>query len=544
MRKKGIAIGVDDFKNVIDENCYFFDKSKFIEDILKDNSGIKLFTRPRRFGKTLTMSMVKYFFDVKNGEENRKLFDNLYISNTEYMKEQGQYPVVFLSFKDVRGSSWEEMKIGIVQIISNLYSEYKGLFNDFDDYELEKFENIRREKLPVENLKDSLRYMIYLLEEKYNKKVILLIDEYDTPLIDAHINKYYEEARSFFSTFYGAALKGNKNLKFGMITGIIRAVNSGIFSELNNLSVYTILDSDYSDSFGFTEDEVIKSMEYYGYTHKVDEVRKMYDGYKIGDSLVYNPWSITNYLKRGELVPYWVRTSGNNLIINSLKVSDKEMIEELEKLFKGESVEKSILLLSDLNMLLNKEDAWELMLFSGYLTVSKKIDKRVYELKIPNEEVREFFRESFIKKVYGDGVDIRHLVNYLLDKNIKKFEEKLQSILIKNTSFYDTQNENFYHAFVLGLMIYLNNRYIVKSNKESGFGRYDVVLEAVNKTDVSVILEFKSVDSISKLENGALEGLKQIKEKKYDEDLKLKNIDNIIYLSIAFYGKNIKIEYE
>ncbi|CAM3545275.1 AAA family ATPase [Pseudostreptobacillus hongkongensis] len=541
MELKGIGAGVSDFKKIISSDIYYFDKTRFIEDILKDKSDIKLFTRPRRFGKTLTMSMIKYFFDVKDSKNNRNLFKDLYIEKSKYFEKQGQHPVLYLTLKDLKSTNWEGMLNQIRILISRIFKENKKEL-ELEGIDKIDFESLEYRTSDIEILKNSLKFIIDLIYQKYNKKVILLIDEYDNPLVEAYTHEYYEEAKNFFSSFYGLALKDNIYLEQGIITGIIKAVNTGIFSELNNLKVYTILNDKYGDSFGFTESEVIESMNYYGYTHKIDDVRNMYDGYKIGNSLVYNPWSIINFLQEGELKPYWVRTSGNKLISDVLEATDKETLEKLEKLFKGESILESISETSDLSKLLSDKDLWELMLFSGYLTVDKNVEESIYELKIPNEEVRKFFSSSFIENTYGDGKDLMLLFRYLNNDEIDKFEELLQSIIMNNTSFNDTKEELFYQGLMIGLFAYLRERYYIHSNTESGQGRYDATLEPKNIQDRAYIYEFKKTKDKEKLEKEAQDAIEQIIDKKYDAKLIEKGIKDIKYVAIAFSGKDIRVK--
>lgn len=376
--KKGIGIGVEDFSEVIKENCYYIDKTKWIGEILEDKSKIKLFTRPRRFGKTLNMSMLKYFFNVENKEENRKLFNGLDVEKSEYMSEQGQYPVIFISLKSIKAKTWEEAIQEIRLLVLELFSE----------------------------LKNALLFLTRILFQKYKKEVILLIDEYDSPLISAYEHHYYSDAIAFFKVFYGEALKTNQYLKMGVMTGIIRVIKAGIFSDLNNLNVYSILENEYSEFFGFNQDEVEETLEYFDVKYELFDVKAWYDGYKFGDSDVYNPWSILKFLKSKKIGSHWIDTSGNFLINQILKNTDSEIMETLEALFNGETVEENIGGNSDLSSLLGQEEIWELLLFSGYLTINEKIGEDyedVYSLRLPNREVREFFRKKFIDVNFGES---------------------------------------------------------------------------------------------------------------------------------------------
>ena len=543
---KRLAIGVSDFKHLIEEDFYYFDKTKFIEEIIKDGSQVKLFARPRRFGKTLNMSMLKYFFDIENKEENKKIFKDLYIEKTDAFKEQGQYPVIFLSLKDLKALTWEQMEKAIKSAISRLFSEYKYLLNDLDKFDTLTFENILLKNTELEDLKEALKFLTKILYEKYNKKVVVLIDEYDSPLVSAYINGYYEKAKDFFKTFYSSVLKDNSYLQMGVLTGIIRVIKAGIFSDLNNLSTYTILSDVYTDSYGLTEEEVEKSLKDYGIEQEISNVKDWYDGYKFGDSEVYNPWSILNFLDFKELRAYWVDTSGNDLIKDVLKNITKNTIEALERLFNGEGLKQNISGTSDLSKLLSEDELWELMLFSGYLTVEEKIDQKNYVLRLPNKEIKELFRDTFLEKYFGRGSKLLYLMEALTENRIDEYEERLQEILLTSVSYNDTKkgNEAFYHGLIMGMGLYLEGEYITKSNIESGLGRYDFVIEPKNKAKRAYIMEFKATDNIEKLEEVSKEALRQIEDKKYDISLKQNGIKDITYMGIAFCGKEIKIEYK
>ena len=544
--KKGIGIGIEDFSEVIKENCYYIDKTKWIGEILEDKSKIKLFTRPRRFGKTLNMSMLKYFFDIENKEENRKLFNGLDVEKSEYMSEQGQYPVIFISLKSIKAKTWEEAIQEIRLLVLELFSEYKYLLEDLDEYDLPRFKKYLLGNADFSELKNALLFLTRILFQKYKKEVILLIDEYDSPLISAYEHHYYSDAIAFFKVFYGEALKTNQYLKMGVMTGIIRVIKAGIFSDLNNLRVYSILNRQYPDFFGFNGEEVEKSLKDFDIEYKLSDVKLWYNGYKFGNSEVYNPWSILNFLKDGKLAPYWIDTSGNFLINQILKNTDSEIMETLEALFNGETVEENISGNSDLSSLLGQEEIWELLLFSGYLTIDEKIGEDyedVYSLRLPNREVREFFRKKFIDVNFGESM-FRKAMEGLKNLKFNIFQKYLQNILLKSTSFMDTKNEDFYHGLVLGMMFYLDNHYYVKSNEESGLGRYDVIAEPKNKNNRGFILEFKIIDNEKDLEKTSQKAIEQIIEKKYDTTLKERGIKDITFVGIAFFGKLVKICYK
>ncbi|MCG6837533.1 ATP-binding protein (plasmid) [Fusobacterium vincentii] len=543
---KRIGIGLSDFKELIEEDFYYFDKTKFIDEIVKDGAKVKLFTRPRRFGKTLNMSMLKYFFDVEKKEENGKLFKDLYIEKTESFKEQGQYPVIFLSLKDLKAATWEIMEKDIKSTVASLFLEYEDLYYELGEFDKPLFKKIATKEMDIENLKEALKVLVKILYKKYNKKVVILIDEYDSPLVSAYINGYYGKAKDFFKTFYSTVLKDNNYLQMGVLTGIIRVIKAGIFSDLNNLRTYTILSDDYTDSYGLTEEEVEKSLNDYGIGQEISKVKDWYDGYKFGDSEVYNPWSILNFLQDKELRAYWVDTSGNDLINNVLKMKNKNIITALERLFNGEGLRQNLSGTSDLSKILSNDEIWELLLFSGYLTIEEKIDQDNYILRLPNKEVKSLFRKTFIETYIARGSKLSFLMESLVENKIEDYEENLQEILLTSVSYNDTKkgNEAFYHGLIMGMGLYLEGEYITKSNIESGLGRYDFLIEPKNKSKRAFIMEFKSTDSVEKLEEVSKEALEQIENKKYNISLKQKGIKEITYIGIAFCGKQIKISYK
>ncbi|WDD89538.1 AAA family ATPase [Fusobacterium nucleatum] len=540
---KKIPIGVDDFKKLIENNAYYIDKTKFIADILDDAAEVKLFTRPRRFGKTLNMSTLKYFFDIQNANENRKLFNGLDIEKSEYFSEQGKYPVIFISMKGIKATTWEETKKDIALLVLDLFSNFRYLLDDLNDFDLPRFKKYLLSDIDISELKNSLTFLTKILYQKYEKEVILLIDEYDNPLITAHKYDFYDEALSFFKVFYGEALKTNPYLKMGVMTGIIRVIKAGIFSDLNNLKVYSILNEQYSDFFGFTQSEVKKALKDFNIEYELPDVRSWYDGYKFGNSDVYNPWSILNFLTDKKLIPYWIDTSDNYLINKTLKNASSDTMEALQKLFSGESVEENISGNSDLSILFDEEEIWELFLFSGYLTIDEKIGEdyeNVYALRLPNREVKEFFKQKFIDMNFGESL-FRNTMEALKKNNIDNFEKYLQNIILKSASYYDGKNEDFYHGLILGMTLYLDRDYYVNSNRESGLGRYDVIIEPKNKNNRGYILEFKVVKDEKDLEKSSKEAIEQIIDKKYDTSLKEREVKDITLIGIAFFGKLVKI---
>lgn len=540
--QKGIAIGVSDFKTLIENNYYYIDKTNFIEEVCKNVGQTLLFTRPRRFGKTLNMSMLKYFFDIENKEKNRNLFKGLYIENSLVMKEQGKYPVIYISFKDVKESTYDKAIIKITNLIKDLYDNFEYIRGNLNESNLINFDDIWL-KRDNNNLENSLLNLSKYLKNYYKKEVILLIDEYDTPLVSAYKYGYYEEAKNFFSGLYSSALKDNSNLQIGVLTGIVRVVRAGIFSDLNNLNEHSILDKEYDEYFGFLEEEIEEALKYYKIDSKIEEVHSWYNGYKFGDVRVYNPWSILKFLSKKEFESYWIDTSENYLIKDILRFADKTTFEKLNKLLLGEKIQEEITGKSTLQDVLGIHDIWELLLFSGYLTIDEKVEKNTYFIKIPNNEVKEFFRDSFIEVAFGSNTIFKNMIKSLLDNKIDEFEKNLQDIMLRYMSFNDTSNlEKVYHSFILGLMIYLDGEYSVTSNQESGLGRYDMVIEPIVKNKVGYIFEFKTAKTEKELLAKAKEGLKQIEDKKYDTNMKRKDISKILIMGIAFCGKKVKVE--
>ena len=540
--KKLIPDGISDFKTLIENNYYYVDKTSFISEVGKNVGKTLLFTRPRRFGKTLNMSMLKYFFDVKEADENKKLFKNLEIENLAYFKEQGKYPVIFISMKDIKEMSFDGAIIEVKNLLKKIYNQFEFIREKLNEGELIEFDNIWLGKND-ENLKSSLLNLATFLKKYYNQKVIVLIDEYDTPLVSAYRYDYYNEAKNFFSSFYSSVLKDNNILQVGVVTGIIRVVRAGIFSDLNNLSEHSILNKEYDEYFGFLEEEVKKALKYYEIDSKLDEVHSWYNGYKFGDTKVYNPWSILKFLSEKEFKSYWIDTSENYLIKDILKGANKKTFEKLNNLLFGKEVKEEITGKSTLQEVLEAHDLWELLLFSGYLTIDSKIEKNEYTIKIPNKEVKEFFGDSFIEISFGTNLTFKNLIGNLLDNEIEEFEENLQEILLKYMSFYDVSNiEKVYHSFILGLMIHLEGKYEINSNGEGGLGRYDIAIEPLNRNLRGFILEFKVADSEEKLDEKANEGLEQIEDKKYYIELRKKGIKDITFIGMAFYKKLVKIK--
>ena len=540
---KKIPIGIDDFKTILSDNYFYIDKTKFIEEVFDDGAIVKLFTRPRRFGKSLNMSMLRYFFDIKDREENRKLFNGLYIENSPVFVEQGKYPVIFISMKEVKGNSWEECLKNLKELMKDLYSENLFVRDSLNIIEQRDFDKIAFME-ENGNFQGALKYLTKYLCDYYNEKVIVLIDEYDIPLISAYEYGYYDEAVSFFKGLYGSVLKSNNNLKMGVLTGAIRVAQAGIFSDLNNLKVNTILNKAYDEYFGLTESEVKKTLKDYNIEHKIDEVKSWYDGYKFGDAEVYNPWSILNYLDEKELKAYWINTSGNALIRELLLVSDKKVFDDLEDLVNGQEknvyISESVVLGNNLA----PNSFWELMLFSGYLTIKEKINPKAYLVRIPNKEVKTFFKDLFVDIVFKGTTNVMNMVEALEKKNIGRIISILEEVVLNAMSFHDTsiKYENPYQTLLAGFFYALDSYYLMSSNIESGYGRADIILNPRNKTWAGYIFELKRAKT-DNLEKEAQEAFNQIDDKKYDTMLKRNGVKDVVKIGLVFDGKKIEFNY-
>ena len=549
--KKGIATGESDFKKIIENDCFYIDKTQWIEELIKDRAAVKLFTRPRRFGKTLNMTTLKYFFSMKNAEENRKLFEGLAISKSEYFKHQGQYPLLFLSLKDVKQSSWESCFKAIKDLVDGLYSEYKEVRENLDLKEQKKFDKIYFDEDETE-YKKSLRFLCECIYKHYNKKPILLIDEYDTPIVSAYMYGYFDgEARDFLRDFYSTVLKDNEYLEMAVLTGIVRVAKEGIFSGLNNLQVYDTFRKEFPSYFGLTQKEVKEALKYYELEYDIDKVKQWYDGYNFGGIEIYNPWSILHYVKAEELGAYWVNTSSNDLIYDSLAKADSSIFKDLKTLFDGKELIKRINPgFSFEELAQNPSNVWSLMIASGYLRVKGKYEpddpmSNKYIIDIPNLEIKSFFEIKFIEKFLKGQNDFDELINYLVDGDIEGFEDKLQYIFLTSTNYFDfKQEEANYHMFVLGMLIQMKKHYKIKSNLEAGRGRTDVFVIPKEKNKLGFIFEFKVSKSEEELEEKAEEALKQIDEKNYSATMQDEEIKNYYKIGISFYKKQVKVAYE
>ena len=559
--KKKLPIGISDFKKIIDENYYYFDKTELIKSIIGEPGEVKLFTRPRRFGKTLNMSMIKYFFDIENKDVNKKLFENLKISENEYFEKQGTAPVISISFRNYDESSWGNGFEMIKNTISDLYDEFEFVKENLSARKKEKYDSILFNRATEATWKLALLDLTKYLYEYYGKKVVVLIDEYDQPIIDSYVKGYYQEAISFFKTFYGVVLKDNNYLEMGIMTGILRVAKENIFSGLNNLRVHTILDNRFTEYFGITESEVEKALKDFNLEFELQDVQKWYNGYLFGDIKVYNPWSIINFLNDEKLKPYWVNTSGNELIKLYLKKLKNEIFDDFSKLLNREEIYKRInenMTFSNLESNYSK-NIWNLFFHSGYLTLAKKIeDNGMCYLKIPNEEILKMFSEMFIEIYFKDYEKFLYMSNALREGNISEFEKHLKEVLLENVGIFDVSGiyrEQFYHGLMLGIILTLKNEYEITSNNFAGKGRYDLLLKPKNleKRKEGIILELKvanvmenlSEDKIlEKLENECDIALQQIEKKEYASVLKNSGVKNVLKIGIAFFGKEVAVRFD
>lgn len=561
-KKTKLPIGVSNFKDIIEKNYYYFDKTKFIENILEDGSQVKLFTRPRRFGKTLNMSMLKYFFDVKNKDENRKLFEGLHISKSEYFDMQGNFPVISVSFKKYQEKDWKNGFDMIKDIISGLYDEFEFVKEKLSARKKKKFDSILMEEANLANWKNSLADLSNYLYDFYGKKVIVLIDEYDQPIINSYIEGYYDETIDFFKSFYGAVLKDNEYLEMGVMTGILRVAKENIFSGLNNVKVHSILNERFTEYFGVLENEVETALKDFGLEYDLSDVQKWYNGYLFGETKVYNPWSIINFLDEKKLGAYWVNTSENSLIKLYLQKMKKEIFDDFSKLLNEESISKIIndnVTFGNLEANFEK-NFWNLFFHSGYLTLAEKYDamKKVVSVKIPNKEILEMFSDMFIEVYFKNTGIFLDMTDALTNGDISNFKKYLKEILLENAGIFDvsgTYKEQFYHGLMLGLILTLKNEYEITSNNFAGKGRYDLLLKPKNILEgkEGIIIELKIINGTENLSNDKIHeklekecevALNQIDEKGYSYVLKNAGVEKVLKIGIAFLGKEFEVKFE
>lgn len=559
-----IAIGLQDFADVIQKGYFYIDKTPFIKEWWESGDSVTLITRPRRFGKTLNMSMLEHFFSIKYAEEE-KIFENLSIWNdTKYRELKGTYPVISLSFAGVKEKDYKTARKKICQILTKLYAENSFLLDSGLLYETD----IKYFKRVSEDMDDSdaslaLYQLSNFLYRYYNKKVIILLDEYDTPMQEAYIDGFWEELVGFTRNLYNLSFKTNPWLERAVMTGITRVSKESVFSDLNNLKVVTTTSDEYMDSFGFTEKEVFDALEECGLASEKEEVKKWYDGFIFGTHEdIYNPWSILNFLDTGKYKTYWANTSSNSLVGKLLQEGNCRIKEKFETLLHGEKIRSPLDEQIVYNQLDGSEKAvWSLLLASGYLKVlyhESYLDipegaQPQYELSFTNLEVKLMF-QNIIRDWFTEAeTEYNDFIKALLSGDKKAMNAYMNRVALNTFSYFDTgkkpsgeEPERFYHGFVLGLIVELQNRYIIKSNRESGFGRYDVILEPkYPDKDDAIILEFKVHDPSeeSTLMDTVLEAHRQIEEKNYAAELTVRGIpeNRIRTYGFAFQGKNVLI---
>ena len=543
---KAIPIGTNSFSKLVTNDYYFVDKTLMIKEFLERKSTVTLITRPRRFGKTINMSMMAEFFDIT--KDSKEIFKGTKIMETPYATEINQYPTIFISFADAKDN-----KMTVVNFIKNEiqkeYEKYMFVFKDLSLFEKNDFDNIvtgllNKNNETLDDVNNALIFLMKKLKEYYGKEVMLFIDEYDTPFIESRIGNFYPEIKSGLSTLLRSSLKNSIDLKYAMLTGIQRVAKENIFSDLNNLIVCDITNQRYAPYFGFDTQETKELLEYY-HLELNEEVKEMYDGYKIGDKEIYNPWSILNYADNKQLIPYWVNTSANMMIKEAIKKSNYEFKEQYEKLITNNYLETTVNLQTSFYEEADNSTLWGLFVSAGYLTVIETIDskKEVFRISIPNYEVRrEFIRLTEYQLGMNSG-QFDRIIDSLIDENKKEFLQNYQNVLMI-PSYHDLNNENSYHMMMLGMCLCLSDNYKIISNREEGKGRCDLIIQAHDEKKTSFVLEFKYLKEEKKnikeeLDKLSDEAIQQIKDRRYDFDLKGK----VIYIGLAHHGKDVMMKW-
>ena len=549
---KKIALGNSDFKTLIEDDRYFVDKTLLIKELLEDSAQIILIPRPRRFGKTLNLSMIRYFVE-RSDEDRRHLFNNLLIEKEDIIAKQGIYPTIYLTFKDEKHDNFEDFQMKLAFFVSEIYKKHYYLYESltFQD-DKNYFDKIINRASTKAELEMSLKNMSKYLYDYHEEKVIILIDEYDTPIQHSYFSGIYDETIGFMRNFLSNTLKDNIYLEKAVLTGILRMARESIFSGLNNLNVYSILKDRYSDKFGFTEYEIEKMINYFGVVEEKEEFKKWYNGYIFGDTVIYNPWSVLCYLddKNNGFMPYWVNTSENKIIKTILSKGSEGLKKSFEEILRGNTIETNIdenVIMADIEA--NENNIWSFLLLSGYLKVvgkRKENNKVYYTLAIPNIEV-EFMYQKMIEEWQGESYissEYNEMLKALVNFDYEVFEEIFIDYVEKSLSYFDVSGEEperVYHSFVLGMLVSLNNTHYVLSNRESGYGRYDVMVIPKDISKPGIIIEFKRARKTNKktIEQLIEEAKTQIEEKKYEMELLNRGIKNIKKLVIVFKGKEV-----
>ena len=552
---KPVPIGIEDFKRLVDNSYYFVDKTLMIKELIDGKGMVNLYTRPRRFGKTLNMSMLKRYFE-KTKEDNSYLFDGLAISGTgeKYKSYMGQYPVISVSLKNMKQSAFTESFAEFKNMIANEVWRHKELLNSdiLMPVNRKKLKMICDDTADDSVYRTSLKLLSDCLYEVYGKKVIVLIDEYDVPLENAYFNGFYQDMLHLIRSVFESVLKTNDSLEFAVLTGCLRISKESIFTGLNNLNVYSLTDNAFSQYFGFTEQEVKQLVDYYGLSNCFDTIKTWYDGYLFGETEIYNPWSVLKYIQSviasSAVIPkpYWVNTSSNSIIHELIAKSDRRIREEIEILVKGGSIDKP--LYEDItytNMNVKSEYIWSFLLHTGYLKPADVYQKGIsiyFTAVIPNTEIITIYESTF-RQWFDESIRIADksiLLHAVLDGNAETFELEINRWLLRSISYHDGY-ENFYHGFLVGLLEYSDD-YLVESNRESGTGRNDIVIKNVLTREIAVIIEIKSVVKNETLDDMCDVALKQIEDRQYEVSLKNEGYKKIMKYGIAFEGKRCQIK--
>ncbi len=554
--KKSLPVGISDYIRAQSE-YYYVDKTLLIREFLDRKPFVSLFTRPRRFGKTLNMDMLRVFFEKTEEDTSRYFSDKaIWKCGPEYREHQGKYPVIFLTFKDVKYDSWEATFTRIAELLQEEFGRHSELKNSdkLEEYEKAYYRKVLDAKANEVELSGSLQKLSKMLTKHYGKSPIIIIDEYDTPIQEGYSKEFYEEIIGFMRNFFSGAFKDNKYLSYGFLTGILRIAQESIFSGLNNLTVSTVMDDEYDSFFGFTETEIHQMLEYYDVTDKEEELKNWYDGYCFGNKEIYNPWSVINYLSKGCLPQaYWVNTGKNEILEDVLKVATDDITEKLYDLLQGKNVIARI----DQNVVyrsLTEDPAniYSLLLVAGYLKAPGKQLQGdgtwLCEVAIPNREIAAVYKSEILSHLIQIGVMGRTTANKIAESlyslDTKKLQDGIGEYLKKSISYYDSGTEGFYHGLVLGLVALLDNKYKIRSNRESGDGRYDISLIPKDTKYPGIIMELKSAKNLNAkaLEALSSEALRQIEDRAYDTELKDAGVADTLKLGIAFSGKNVVIK--
>ena len=553
--RKAIPIGIEDFKEMIDKNCYLVDKTLLIKDIIDMGAKVTLFTRPRRFGKTLNMSMLRRFFE-KTEEDNSYLFNGLKISEAgeKYQRYIGQYPVISVSLKSMKQSDYQEAFSEFKNMISKELWRHKELLVS------DKLMPLNRNKLKMicndtaddSVYKTSLKLLSDCLYEVYGKKVIVLIDEYDVPLENAYFNGFYDKMINLIRSVFESVLKTNDSLEFGILTGCLRISKESIFTGLNNLNVYSVTDNAFSKYFGFTEQEVEQLTNYYGLSDCFDTIKNWYDGYMFGETEIYNPWSVLKFIQDSLFgnkdIPaaYWVNTSSNSIIHELITKSDRKIRDDIEKLICGDTIDKPLYYdITYANMNINSDYIWSFLLHTGYLKPSRIYKNGIqtyFTAVIPNLEIVSVYENTF-RQWFDESIRVADksiLLNAVLEGDAELFQLEVNRWLLRSISYHDGY-ENFYHGFLVGLLEY-SDEYLVESNRESGTGRNDIIVKNVLMRDLAVVIEIKTVKDGETLIGQCNAALEQIEENQYEVNLGYEGYKDIVKFGIAFKGKQCMVK--